>query len=235
MNLCGYVRVSTDRQAEEGLGLEIQRDAIASWAAANGATIVAWHADEGLSGAADLSARDGLREALECLAAGTSDGIVVYRLDRLARDLMIQEQVLAEVWRLGGTMNSTSAAEASYLTDDPDDPSRKLIRQVLGAVAEYEKSMITLRLKAGRRRKHLDGGYAYGSPPFGYASVQGVLVPVESEQEAIATASELRRSGLTLRAVAEEMNRRGIQSRRAAGWHAESVRRILVRLQAPAQ
>ena len=60
----------------------------------------------------------------------------VYRLDRLARDLIVQETVLAEVKRLGGEVFSTSAAEAGYLSDDPDDPSRKLIRQVLGAVAE---------------------------------------------------------------------------------------------------
>ncbi len=58
---------------------------------------------------------------------GTVGGIAVYRLDRLARDLVLQEQLLAEVRRMGGQLFTTSAAEAGYLADDPDDPSRRLI------------------------------------------------------------------------------------------------------------
>ena len=60
--------------------------------------------------------------------------------------------------------SSTSTAEAGYLGDDPDDPSRTLIRQVLGAVSQYERSMIALRLRSGRRRKAQHGGYAFGAP-----------------------------------------------------------------------
>jgi DNA invertase Pin-like site-specific DNA recombinase len=65
---------------------------------------------------------------------------------------------------------STSAGEAAYLEDDPGDPARKVIRQVLGAVAEYERSMIALRLRSGRAGKAQAGGFAYGAPPYGYAA-----------------------------------------------------------------
>ena len=65
------------------------------------------------------------------------------------------------------------AAEAGYLGDDPDDPSRTLIRQVLGAVSQYERSMIALRLRSGRRRNASQGGYAYGAPPFGFKAEDG--------------------------------------------------------------
>jgi DNA invertase Pin-like site-specific DNA recombinase len=82
-----YVRVSTGKQVEEGLGL--------------------------------------------------ADQEVVYRLDRLARDLVLQEQLLAEVWR-SGELFSTAGGEAN-LHGDPEDPSRRLLRQVLGAVSEYER------------------------------------------------------------------------------------------------
>lgn len=68
-------------------------------------------------------------------------GIFVYRLARLARDLVLQEQLLAEVSRAGGQVFSTSGAEQHYLVDDSDAPSRRLIRQILGAVSEYERSM----------------------------------------------------------------------------------------------
>ena len=87
-----------------------------------------------MSGSNGIDQRRALGDALELISDGKAAGLVVYRLDRLARDLIIQETLLAEVRRLGGEVFSTSVAEAGYLNDDPDDPSRKLIRQVLGAV-----------------------------------------------------------------------------------------------------
>ncbi len=78
---------------------------------------------------------------------------MVYRLDRLARDLILQETLLAEITAAGGQVFSTMPGEQAVIEDDPEDPSRRLIRQVLGAVAEYERSLIRLRLRNGRRRK----------------------------------------------------------------------------------
>lgn len=98
----------------------------------------------GANGSNGLDTRGALLDAFNLIKASKADGLVVYRLDRLVRDLIVQETLLAEVRRLGGEVFSTSAAEAGYLSDDPDDPSHKLIRQVLGAVAEYERSMIAL-------------------------------------------------------------------------------------------
>src|SRR5947209_5180061 len=143
MRIVGYLRVSTDRQAEEGLGLDVQRDAIRTWAKANGHRVAKWCSDEGVSGSNGLDGRDGLAEALGALRDGRADALAVYRLDRLARDLVLQEQLLAEVWRMGSRVWSTSPSEDAYL--DPngaaDDPSRTLIRQILGAVAQYERAM----------------------------------------------------------------------------------------------
>jgi DNA invertase Pin-like site-specific DNA recombinase len=221
--------VSTERQAEEGLGLEVQEQAIRAWATEHGHRIVIWCRDEGVSGSNGLDARDGLAESLEALRSRSAQGIVVYRLDRLARDLVLQEQLLAEVRRMGGEVFSTSAAEAGYLRDDPDDPSRKLIRQVLGAVAEYERGMISLRLRAGRRRKAERGGYAYGAPPFGYRAVDGGLVPDEHEQAVVLRIVELRKQGASLREIAATMQREGVAPRRGARWHPAVLRRILER------
>jgi DNA invertase Pin-like site-specific DNA recombinase len=118
--------------------------------------------------------------------------LIVYRLDRLARDLVLQEQLLADIRRMGADVFSTSSAEGSYLTDDPDDPSRKLIRQVLGAVNEYERAIIALRLRSGRRKKYDNGGYAFGSPPYGWRAVRRDLVEDPEEQAALARMRELR-------------------------------------------
>ena len=179
MKIVGYVRVSTSTQVEDGFGLAIQKAAVRDWCKANGHKLVTILCDEGISGAKELEDRPGLADALGMLRDNQAQGIVVPRLDRLARDLIVQETVLAEIRRIGGKVFSTSPAEASYLTDDPDDPSRKMIRQVLGAVAEYERSMVVLRLRNGRRRKAQMGGYASGAPAFGYEARDKALVVSE--------------------------------------------------------
>lgn len=230
MKVAAYLRVSTDRQAEHGLGLSVQEQAIRKWAKANGHRVALWARDEGVSGSNGLEAREGLHEALSALRANSVRGLVVYRLDRLARDLVLQEQLLAEVRRMGGEVFSTSAAEASYLGDDPDDPSRKLIRQVLGAVAEYERAMINLRLRSGRRRKAETGGYAYGAPPFGFRAERGELVPDEAEQPALTRIKELQEAGGSLRSIAAALEAEGFRPRRGARWHPETVRLIVARL-----
>src|SRR5690242_12478196 len=95
MKLVGYLRVSTDRQAEEGLGLDVQEHAIRSWAKQEGHRISLWARDEGMSGSNGVETRVGLLDALGAIQSGAARGLVVYRLDRLARDLVLQEQLLA--------------------------------------------------------------------------------------------------------------------------------------------
>src|SRR5262245_53418179 len=152
VKVVSYTRVSTGKQ-ERGLGLSVQEQAIRGWAGAERQQIVAGFSDR-VSGAVPVHERPGLAAALRLIREGEAEAIVVYRLDRLARDLIVQEQLVAEIRRMGGQLFTTSPAEAHYLDDDPDDPSRKLIRQVLGAVREFESSMILLRLRNGRRAKH---------------------------------------------------------------------------------
>ncbi len=227
MRIIAYTRVSTGKQAEEGLGLEVQEQAIRSWAKANHHKIAAVVADEGVSGAKELDDRPGLAEALAMVREGLVGGICVYRLDRLARDLVLQEQLLAEIRRQGGELFTTSAAEAGYLSDDPDDPSRRLIRMVLGAVSEYERSMISLRLRAGRRRKAEKGGFAYGSPPLGWRAERGQLVVDEAESEVLARMAELRHDGASLREIATVLADEGHRPKRGARWHPQTVARAL--------
>jgi DNA invertase Pin-like site-specific DNA recombinase len=211
------------------MGLDVQEDAIREWALQGDYQLVDVLREEGVSGTKELEERPALLEAFSALREGRASILVVARLDRLARDLIVQEQLLAEVKRLGASVCSASTGEAGYLTDDPDDPSRKLIRQVLGAVSEYERSMISLRLRSGRRHKASRGGYAHGSPPFGYRADNGALVPLVDEQRVVERILELRRGGATLRDIASHLNEHGYKPKRAAAWHPESVKRVLVR------
>ena len=69
MNVIAYLRVSTDQQAERGLGLDVQRTAIRAWAKTHGRRVVLWTADEGVSGSNGLDSRVGLADALDALKA----------------------------------------------------------------------------------------------------------------------------------------------------------------------
>lgn len=233
MNVVAYVRVSTTEQAEHGLGLDIQERTIRKWARSKRHTVIDVFTDAGVSGSNGIEDREGLPGAFVALRDGTAEAIAVYRLDRLARDLVLQETLLAEVWHLGAEVLSTAGGEAN-LRDDPDDPSRALIRQVLGAVAQYERSMIALRLRSGRRRKHERGGYAYGAPPYGWQSVNAELKPIPKEQKVIARLRDLRDQGATLRAMADTLNADEVPTRRPGQWHAATVGRVLKRADAEA-
>ena len=232
IRVVAYLRVSTDKQAEEGNGLDVQEQAIRAWARANGYRIVGWFRAEGVSGSNGLDTRVGLYDALTEITAGHAQGIVVKCLDRLARDLVLQESLLAEIKRMGAQPFTTSAGEQAYLTDDPDDPSRKLIRQILGAVNEYERSMITLRLRTGRASKASKGGYAYGSPAYGQRADDRELVPDEAEQAGARRIQELRASGASMRGIADTLNAAGIPAKRGGTWSPMTVKRVLDREQA---
>jgi DNA invertase Pin-like site-specific DNA recombinase len=231
VKIVGYIRVSTAAQVEDGLGLDVQKAAIRAWCKANGHRLTSILSDEGISGAKELVDRPGLAEAIALVKDGQAQGIVVPKLDRLARDLIVQETILAEVRRIGGEVFSTSPAEASYLCDDPDDPSRKLIRQVLGAVSEYERSMVTLRLRSGRKRKADMGGYAWGAPAFGLEARDGDLIESKDEQRTIKRIAELRAFGASLRAICSTLESEGHRSKRGStAWQPMAVKRVLDRL-----
>lgn len=224
--IIGYIRVSTDRQADEGFGLEVQEVVIRDWCSARGHELVGIHRDEGLSGSLDAGERPGLSAALETIESGEAEALVVHKLDRLARSLTVQEAALAHIWRSGGEVFSVDAG--AVLRDDPDDPVRTAMRQMIGVFSQLERGMISARMRAGRRLKAERGGYAGGRPRYGYRAEERELVPVFAEQEAIRLASQLRCKGLSYRAIACELESAGFKRRGgSARWHAIQVARAL--------
>ncbi len=225
VRVLGYVRVSTARQAEEGVGLEVQEQGVRRWCMEGDHALVDVHRDEGVSGS--LVDRPGLAMALAGMEAGRAEILAVYRLDRLARDLIVQETVMARLAKAGRQVRSVTEPEI-----DGADPTRVLIRQVLGAIGQYERALIVARMHGGRVAKAAKGGYAYGSPPFGWRAVEGELVIDEEEQSTMARIDELRRRGVSLREMGETLLAEGHRPKRSARWHPETLRRILRRLEA---
>jgi DNA invertase Pin-like site-specific DNA recombinase len=222
-NVVGYVRVSSATQAEEGLGLEVQEQAIRDWCDREGHELLAVHRDEGISGTKEVLDRPGLGAALAAVE-DVAEALVVYRLDRLARDLILQETIISRLERAGKRTLSTAEDV------DGNDPTRVLIRQVLGAISQYERGVITARMAAGRWAKHNKGGFAFGAPRFGQRAVDRELTPDETEQLTIARMVGLRNEGKSLRAIVETLNSERHLPKRGGRWHVETVRRVLARI-----
>lgn len=229
MRLVAYLRVSTDKQVEQGNGLDVQKGALSKWARAENHRIIAWLSDEGVCGADELEAREALPEALGMISSKQAEGVAFWKLDRLARDLIVQETILLEIGRIGGQSFSTVSSESALLGDDPNDPSRTMIRQILGAVSQYERAMIVLRMKMGRATKHAKGGYAYGAPAFGWQSVERELAPLPPEQDTLTRMRQLRANGASYREIAAILRAEGRPPKRGNSWHPMTVARALNR------
>lgn len=229
LRIVGYARVSTARQVEHGLGLDIQERAIRSWCKAGGHRLVAIHRDAGVSGSNGVEDREGLSLVLEALRGRRADGVALLRLDRLARSLSVQEATLAVMWRLGARVFATESGEV--LADDPDDPMRTAMRQMVGVFAELERRTLVKRLTDGRRRKAELGGFAaFGSPPLGTRAEGGRLVPDERETAAVSRIRELHAAGASLRAIATTLEAEGHRPKRSTRWHPQSLARVIARL-----
>jgi len=225
-----YLRVSTDLQADTGQGLDIQEAACREWARKGRHRLVEVVRDLGVSGTTDVAARPGLTRVVALLAADKADGVVVFRLDRLARDLVLQETFLDDLHRRGKELHSCSPTEDAHLADAEDDPSRALVRRILGAVAAYERDLVRLRLRAGRDRKRMAGGYACGPPPYGYAAVGRELVKLPGEQLAIRAMRRMRAGGMSYREIGDQLQVMGVRSRARHGkWRPDTIRGILIR------
>ncbi|MEZ0354095.1 recombinase family protein [Mycobacterium sp. pR1184] len=227
MRVVAYVRVSSAHQAE-AYGPEVQRAAIRKWAKAGGHKVVSWQTDV-ISGASELRDRAGWCEAAALVKSGKAQGVVVARLDRLARDVMVQELLLRKLSDLGGIVLSTRESEDELLNGESKDPSRKLIRVICGAISEYDREMTVDRLAAGRHAKAARGGYAHGALPYGYRTVKGKLVPVPAEQRALARMKELAEQSASTREIARVLAAEGHPTKRGGQWCAATVARILQR------
>jgi DNA invertase Pin-like site-specific DNA recombinase len=213
----GYLRVSSPGQAEDGRdGFPRQREAIERWCVAARAILVEEHADAGVSGTVPLEGREGLARALErCVELGATT-LVVERADRLGRDLIVSEMAVRAFAEAGVAIVTADTGED--LTSADSDPSRKLIRQVLNAVAEYERSALVAKLRAARDRKRRNGGHPCGNYKFGRHPEK------PEEVETLARARELRAEGRTLQEIAGALNAEGLASRTGRPWTWPMVR-----------
>jgi DNA invertase Pin-like site-specific DNA recombinase len=184
----GYLRVSGKGQLD-GDGFPRQLAAIKKYATAHDIKIVTVFREEGVR------------------------TIIIERLDRLARDLMVQEATIADLRKHGFTV--ISVAEPDLMENDP---SRKAFRQMMGVFAEYEKDTIVAKLRGARMRMRAKEGRCEGRKPYGFYDGEGAVIE---------RMNALRSTGLGFDRIAAKLNAEGLKTRTGARWHGLVVNRIL--------
>jgi DNA invertase Pin-like site-specific DNA recombinase len=216
--------IYTRSSAQNGESIESQEAVSRSWAVEHGHDVAGVYADDGVSGTTEALDRVGLANALTELEEKRAEILLVARGDRIARALHVQEAILDRAWQAGAQVFTVDNGE--ILKDDPSDPYRTFIRQVLGAASQLERSMIIARMQQGRRRKREAGYHVGGSRPYGYQVLEnGKLEAIESEQAIIREIVELRKSE-TLRSVAATLNARNVLAPSGGKWQAKQIQRI---------
>jgi len=223
----GYVRVSTEEQASEGVSLGAQSERIRAYCQLNGLELVRIITEEGVSAGKPLADRPGGRELLRLIPLYGVRHIVALKLDRLFRNAvdclsMVQdwdkEGIALHLIDQGGqAVNTKSALGRFFLT-------------IMAAVAEMERNLIRERTRSALQYKR-SNGKVYGPQPFGYRREGKDLLPDPEELRALELMQELRSKGYSLRGIAKELTRRQVPTKNGGRWEAMTVKRILDRVE----
>jgi DNA invertase Pin-like site-specific DNA recombinase len=191
----GYLRTSSaanvgaDKDSEKR-----QRAAVASYAKAAGFDVVDWFNDPAVSGADPIETRPGFSALLDRIEGNGVRTVIVEDASRFARDLVTQELGIIALIKRGVRVLT---ANGDNLTDS-SDPSRKMMRQIAGSFAEYEKARLVAKLKGARDRKRAETGKCGGRKSY-----------AEARPEVVALAKELSGQRMSYRKISAELAARG--------------------------
>jgi DNA invertase Pin-like site-specific DNA recombinase len=215
-----YLRVSTDKQADKGISLEAQQEKARAYASLYDLDLAEVIIDAGES--AKTLDRPGLQRALALLKTGKVEALLVVKLDRLTRSV-VDLGKLIETYFAPGKAALLSVSEQI----DTRSAAGRLVLNILASVSQWERETIAERTRDAMHHKQSQGEYIGGHAPYGFQLVDGELLENSAEQGVIRQARELRDTGLSLAAVAKELDRRGIQSRNAKPFAAMQVQRMV--------
>lgn len=216
----GYVRVSTEKQADNGVSLAAQREKIEAYAKLYDLDLVEIVEDAGAS--ASTLDRPGLQRALDLVRRGAADALVVVKLDRLTRS----------VRDLGAVIEShfTRAALLSVGEQiDTRSAAGRLVLNVLMSVAQWEREAVGERTRAAMQHMRARGEYTGGAAPYGFRVEAGGLVRDEAEQAVLGVMRDLRARGLSLREIAATLTEAGYTTRRGTAWKVQNVHPLVGR------
>jgi DNA invertase Pin-like site-specific DNA recombinase len=207
-----YLRVSGKGQID-GDGFPRQLAAVKEYAKTHEIKIAKVFREEGVSGTVEGMDRPTWADMIAAILANGVSTILVESLGRLARELFVQEYILRDMEQRGITLISVTEPDLGST-----DPTRVMFRQILGAIHQYEKTMIVLKLRGARQRKRLAEGKCEGAKPFGFYA---------GEKKVLQRINELRESGLGFDRIAAQLNAEQFKPRRGKQWWGMTVNQIL--------
>jgi len=223
--ILGYIRVSTEDQAREGVSLDAQAARITSYCQAHNLLLGEIIRDEGVSGTVPPSKRPGLSRALDLIRRGEASGLAVLRLDRLTRSIRDLLALVEDCRTSGWALKSVSDQL------DTETPMGMFVLTILGAVSQLERDMISLRTREALQHKR-DKGAVLGTAPYGYRKVPGpdgklTKLDVDADEQRILTRiRQLIDSGVSQSGVADTLNQMGFYARNGK-WTRRGIQRAL--------
>lgn len=217
----GYIRVSTEEQSsDDKYGIEVQRQAILSYADTNGYKIVSWLTDT-ISGAKDN--RPELDKILyQSDQLPQHDAVIVFKNDRIARDTKLYFYYFYTLEKRNVALLSTE----EHFSEGDDFAN--IYRSLLMFVAEQERKNIALRTGRGRSLKAQCGGYSGGNKPYGYYVVDGILMQNPKETPIVEiTFREHDTNQTSLADICEILYDKGFRTRKGKRFQPSTIRGIL--------
>jgi len=230
----GYVRVSSAKQAKDGLSLKMQGERISAYCQAKGLELNAIYLDDGVS-AKSIHLRHGFKAALDEVYSGKVTGLIVFKLDRAFRSTGDSIATAEKLNKLGRDFISVSESI------DTTSAVGKLFFTMMSAFAQFERDVTSERTLAVMSDKQDRSEKTGGHCPFGYRVIESsrsdgkvlkTLEPDSTEQRVIARIHELKTNGHSFRSIAQELNREGYQTRTGSAWDHSTVRKIVGRVAA---
>lgn len=221
----GYIRVSTETQAEKGGGLDVQEKALKTYAAEHGLTLDKIFSDAGISGTKES------RPALDALLLETlkdGDTIIVHNTSRLWRDIFAQATIMKSVMNAKARIVSIDDPEFDvykYMTD----PSNFMITGMMGMLDQWERMTIARKLARGRTAKATNGDKPAGVCPYGYQYTEDRKHVIINENEATLVKFMFTegQKGRSLGQITDALNAQGLTTRQGKQWSRGGVQGIL--------
>jgi len=219
MKAIGYVRVSTQEQAREGISLEVQEDKIKKYTELHNLSLIEVIKDEGKSGK-DLN-REGMQKAIFLCQEERINHLVVYKMDRLTRRTLDLLTLVEEVFK-------PNKIQFHSITEriDTSTAQGKFFLTIIGAMAQMERDLIAERTKEALQYKK-SKFEAYSPTPFGFNREDGRIAPNQKELKVVKLMKNLKRKGLSYQAIIDKLNKKDIPTKNGKSWSKSTIWGIL--------
>jgi site-specific DNA recombinase len=214
----GYCRVSTDDQAQHGVSIDAQESKIVAYCTAMEFPEPENIRDAGAS--AKSLQRPGMTALLERIRRGEVERIIVTKLDRLTRSV----RDLADLVDLCAKHDVALVSIGE--TIDTGTAAGRMVVNMLGTVAQWEREVIAERTSSALAHKR-QNGEAYGPTPYGFSREGNRFVSHPSEQKILCSIRDMRARGISFNRIAASLNADGLRTRCGGSWYATSIHSIL--------